>query len=278
VVINEYKQAYRRAGLKVRLENPKAVRPELYKTALRIRRDRPESALHKKAAYLWVVLTSMFVGVFCLGWVYMQNQWESPFAVTAPPKIISVRLSNAIDPINPKANSVQKVSHKTASNKNAAQEKSQAHTPSAMRKESNASGVMKIKPRSDMSVPETQHSKADTPKNTAATASATTNKVLSEQQQYENKLRLWLAQTQSNSNQTSLDKRQNKWQGKVKVKIKIARNGAILDATVLSISGSKELAQVALKDARNASPYPAIPKQFSGNSFTLQVTIRYMPK
>jgi TonB family protein len=258
-VIDEYKHAYTQAGLRLRQEDPTQNPIELFNTRLRIRHDKPEKNL-RKPSYFTTFGLVLLVGLASMGWIRAQHQWISPFAIKPAVKTISVNLDNrskkqtiSNEPVPPKVAST---------------------TPAAVPEKVRKKPVVPMPPEPPKKA--TTEKPTDKPtdhplQQTVAQKEQQLQRMQTQREQYSNRLRLWLAQQQNSApsiNQAGM-------QGKVKLLIKIARSGAIINAKVLSISGPTELKKIAISDAQNASPYPKIPQYLQGQSFALEVTIRY---
>ncbi|MBV1888614.1 MAG: TonB family protein [Proteobacteria bacterium] len=260
-VINEYKYAYQQAGLKLYLENPAPNPAELFKTHLRIRQDSP-TILHHKNPYFKVLASILLIGFITAGWIRMQSQWVSPFASQPVEKTISIRISSNAEPTNPTANTPIK--------------------PTPVKPEKSAKKPKNIPPVKTV-MPAAPRLAVPKPRQTSKISAATTTKKKTskiqshilqlERQQYSNQLRLWLAQQQNVAPEVI----EQGMRGKVKLLIRIAADGTIINTEVISRSGPAELEKIALDDARNASPYPKIPIHFPEDDYALEVSISYQP-
>ncbi|MDF1643044.1 MAG: energy transducer TonB [Pseudomonadales bacterium] len=265
-VIDEYKHAYTQAGLRLRQENPTPNPIELFNTRLRIRHDKPEKNL-RKPSYFTTFGLVLLVGLGSMGWIRAQNQWISPFAIKPAVKTISVNLDNRS---KKQTISNEPVPPKVASTTPPAVTSPPVPVPEKVRKKPVAP-MPPEPPKKATAEKPTEKPTDHPPQQTVAEKEQQLQRMQTQREQYSNRLRLWLAQQQNSApsiNQAGM-------QGKVKLLIKIARSGAIINAKVLSISGPTELKKIAISDAQNASPYPKIPQYLQGQSFALEVTIRY---
>lgn len=253
-VINDYKHAYQQAGLKLYLENPAPNPAELFKTRLRIRQDSPTILRHKNP-YFKVLVSILLIGFITAGWIRMQSQWISPFASQPVEKTISIRIGANAEPAPPTANTPTKP------------------MPIKPKKTPPVKTVIPTAPRLAAPKPR-QASKTNIATTTKKKKPKTQSHILQlERQQYSNQLRLWLAQ-QQNIAPTVIAKGMK---GKVKLLIRIDADGTIINTEVISRSGPAGLEQIALDDARNASPYPKIPIHFPEGDYALEVSISYQP-
>ncbi|MBV1916229.1 MAG: TonB family protein [Pseudomonadales bacterium] len=255
-VINEYKYAYEQAGLKLRLEDPDANAPELFKTRLRIRQDSPAVIRHKNP-YIKVLTTLLAVGVISGGWIHLQSQWVSRFTQHSADKTIAIRIAAKQEPV-----------------KSAPPAATQPDTSPKPLKPPKANKPTAVPPAKTAKPIEQQSAAAKPAQPKSSKKQKNSSYILQlEREQYSNQLRLWLAQ-QQNAAPAVIEQGMH---GKVKLLIRINADGSITHTKVLSRSGPIELEQIALDDARNASPYPKIPVHFPEDTYTLEVSISYQP-
>ncbi len=68
---------------------------------------------------------------------------------------------------------------------------------------------------------------------------------------------------------------QNNWQGTVRLRLRIAKDGSLSEATVVEPSGHDVFDQDALNTAKIAAPFTAFPPDMSGNDLVVTVPIVY---
>ena len=91
---------------------------------------------------------------------------------------------------------------------------------------------------------------------------------------YALKLRRWVERHK----QYPGEARRKRQQGKVRLWVKINRNGAVLASRVTRKSGIAQLDKATAGLARRASPFPRIPPDFGRATYTFSVTLRYSLK
>jgi len=68
---------------------------------------------------------------------------------------------------------------------------------------------------------------------------------------------------------------QNNWQGTVKLKLRIAKDGSLSEATVLESSGHDVFDRDALNAAKTAAPFVAFPPDMAANDLVVTAPVIY---
>ena len=63
------------------------------------------------------------------------------------------------------------------------------------------------------------------------------------------------------------------WQGNVRLSVTVDRSGAVQEVVVIEESKHSTLTKAAVKATKKASPFPGMPKEISGNSFTFTLPV-----
>lgn len=263
-------QDFESAGLSVRLESGGEIDSLLARSNLTIRNDAPVPPNPKTIApFVYTLLSLSVVSILIWSTIYIFNQG---YFDRDPAQVVHVRLNKTAAPANRVVSEPAKKEASEEKNTPVKNEVTEIPTPSVKPKSVPVPAPVPTAKSVPVSPAKTIANPEPNRKETVIRPALTDQQLNRIKEDYFIRLLNWFAQPQHHGYDS--ETRERNLQGDIKITITIDRDGNIKGVDILS-SSSDELTQITRQSAYEASPYPPVPEEIEGPSYSFTLPLKY---